>query len=40
MKVILFGGTGMVGQTMLRIAKKGFSKKLLENPDINAASVS
>ncbi len=27
-----------VGQAMLRVVKKGFSKKVLENVDINAAS--
>ena len=32
--------TERVGQAMLRIAKKGFAKKVLENPDINAASAS
>jgi uncharacterized protein YbjT (DUF2867 family) len=32
--------TERVGQAMLRISKKGFSKKVLENPDINAASDS
>ena len=32
--------TERVGQAMLRIAKKGFPKKVLENPDINAASAS
>ena len=32
--------TERVGQAMLRVAKKGFSKKLLENPDINAAAAS
>ena len=30
--------TERVGQAMLRISKKGFPKKVLENPDINAAS--
>jgi uncharacterized protein YbjT (DUF2867 family) len=30
--------TERVGQAMLRIAKQGFPKKVLENPDINAAS--
>ena len=32
--------TERVGQAMLRITKKGFPKKLLENPDINVASAS
>jgi hypothetical protein len=32
--------TERVGQAMLRIAKKGFPKRVLENPDINAASGS
>jgi hypothetical protein len=27
-----------VGRAMLRIAKKGFPKTVLENPDMNAAS--
>lgn len=31
--------TERVGQAMLRVAKRGFSKRLLENPDINAASA-
>ena len=31
--------TERVGQAMLRIAKKGYPKKLLENPDINAAAI-
>jgi uncharacterized protein YbjT (DUF2867 family) len=31
--------TERVGQAMLRISKKGYPKKLLENPDINAASA-
>lgn len=31
--------TERVGRAMLSIAKKGFSKRVLENPDINAASV-
>ena len=30
--------TERVGQAMLRIAKRGFSKRVLENPDINAAA--
>jgi uncharacterized protein YbjT (DUF2867 family) len=30
--------TERVGRAMLRIAKKGYPKKVLENPDINAAS--
>ena len=30
--------TERVGQAMLRVAKKGFPKKILENPDINAAA--
>ena len=32
--------TERVGQAMLRISKKGFPKKVLENPDINVASAS
>jgi uncharacterized protein YbjT (DUF2867 family) len=32
--------TERIGRAMLRIAKKGFPKKVLENPDINAASRS
>jgi uncharacterized protein YbjT (DUF2867 family) len=32
--------TERVGKAMLRIAKRGFPKKVLENPDINAASGS
>jgi uncharacterized protein YbjT (DUF2867 family) len=32
--------TERVGQAMLRISKEGFPKKILENPDINAASGS
>jgi uncharacterized protein YbjT (DUF2867 family) len=32
--------TERIGQAMLRIAKKGFPKRVLENPDINAASGS
>jgi uncharacterized protein YbjT (DUF2867 family) len=32
--------TDRVGRAMLRIAKEGYPKKLLENPDINAASGS
>ncbi len=32
--------TERVGQAMLRVAKKGFSKSVLENSDINAAAVS
>jgi uncharacterized protein YbjT (DUF2867 family) len=32
--------TERVGQAMLRISKKGFPKRVLENPDINAASGS
>jgi uncharacterized protein YbjT (DUF2867 family) len=31
--------TERVGQAMLRIAKKGFSSKVLENPQINEAAV-
>jgi uncharacterized protein YbjT (DUF2867 family) len=31
--------TEHLGQAMLRIAKHGFPKKVLENPDINAASA-
>jgi hypothetical protein len=29
-----------VGRAMLRIAKRGFPKQILENPDINAAAAS
>lgn len=32
--------TERVGRAMLRIAKNGFSKKILENPDINTAAGS
>jgi len=32
--------TERVGQAMLRIAKHGFPKQILENPDINAAAAS
>jgi uncharacterized protein YbjT (DUF2867 family) len=32
--------TERVGQAMLRVSRKGFPKKVLENPDINAASGS
>jgi uncharacterized protein YbjT (DUF2867 family) len=32
--------TERVGQAMLRIAKQGFPRKLLENPDINTAAAS
>jgi uncharacterized protein YbjT (DUF2867 family) len=32
--------TERVGQAMLRIAKRGFPKRLLENPDINTAAAS
>lgn len=30
--------TERVGQAMLRVARKGFPKKVLENPDINVAA--
>ncbi len=39
MKVILFGATGMVGQgarAMIRAARDGYSRRGLENRDINA----
>jgi uncharacterized protein YbjT (DUF2867 family) len=32
--------TARVGQAMLRVARKGFPKQVLENPDINAAAES
>jgi uncharacterized protein YbjT (DUF2867 family) len=32
--------TERIGQAMLRISRKGFPKKVLENPDINAAAAS
>ncbi len=35
---LLVTDTERVGQAMLRIAKKGFPKKVLGNPEINAAS--
>jgi uncharacterized protein YbjT (DUF2867 family) len=42
MKVViprLVTNTERVGQAMLRIAKQGYAKKILENPDINDAAA-
>jgi hypothetical protein len=32
--------TDRVGKAMLNVARKGFPKQVLENPDINAAAAS
>jgi len=51
MNIVVFGATGMVGagvvtectenvgRAMIRVAASGYSKHVLENPDINAAAL-
>lgn len=38
LKPAIITDTDRVGHAMLNVARKGYSKKVLENPDINAAA--